>query len=561
MSESQPDQEHTAAGHKSALKFYALLGLAVLLGCMAVTAAHLMSPDEELLYRTAESLALEGNLAVDPIETDPQTGELLVPPRATFATVQGRNGEFHVQYLPLQPVLAVPLVWLGKVTEPVFAEAFFGTLPASPMHHTETAAGAWRRAVVVALFNPLVTALTALVLARLVLLLTSGNRRAAAGTALLFAFATMALPHSRTFFTEPLAGLLGLVAVDALARWYYAPLDSANASRRLKLMLVFGLALAGAIWTRMDSPLLAFGLGLALVGAGEWKRRIESAYGTSPGGFPLRDYAVSGGLVIGSFILLLIFNNWRFAGNASLLGGGYSDQAEGVALSTPVLVGLHGLLFSPGKGLFFFSPAAILGIWGWFRLPRHLRWFGLAIAVGYLPFALAMVKWQNWEGGWCWGPRHIVQLHAPLVLGAMTLLGDSCRRPVRNGVIKAIAIVGLLVQLFGSLQSPLDFYHEFFRTPNDNLVFRVGYRPTEVPTVTRHFATYARDARTGGIVSETTPLALPAPMVDSLYLPHHTQWAGYPAMLREGYCDWWLLARVLPLRNQRLAAEESAGVR
>lgn len=543
-----PESASRPVAGASVRGFYARIGIVVFLACLLVTGGHLMSPDGELLFRTAESMALRGALAVHPIEYDEASGTLLVPPQHTFATVPGRGG-FHVQYLPLQPLLSVPLVWLARGTESLFAEAFFATMPGHPTHFTTDAVPTWRRAVVVALFNPLVTALTALVLARLVMMLTGRNRRAAAWTALLWALGTVALPHSRTYFTEPLAGLFALLAIDQLVRWYATPLRAEYAARRLRQMALLGGALAAGIWTRMDSPLLALGIGLALVGVGEFKRRRENAYGESPGSWPWRDYLLAGALTVGAFAALVLFNRWRFEGGASLLGGGYSEQPEGVALTTPLLVGLHGLLFSPGKGLFFFSPAVVLGVWGWRRMPRHLMWFGAAMVVAYLPFTVAMVKWQNWDGGWCWGPRHIVQLHAPLMLGAAFLFA-GCETMLRRVVLKVVAVTAVAVQLFGCLQAPMEFYHEFYRTPMDGLAFRVAYRPTEYPVVAGSFVVQLRDPQTGRPAAEVDPGWLPAPLVDSLYLPQHTQWAGYPAMLKDGRCDWWLLARVLPARRE-----------
>lgn len=524
-------------------RLYALVGAVVLLACVLVSAGHLQSPDGELLFRQTESLALRGSLTVVPLEYDTPEGRALVPADQTFATVLGRAGGFHVQYLPLQSLLAMPLVWLARATQAMFAEVFASTLVPSPTHYLgPDANGTWRRAVVVALFNPLVTALTALVLMRLALFLTHGNRRAGAATALFYAFTTMALPHSRTFFTEPLAGLFALVALDQVLRWYKTPLAPAFATRRLRQMIAMGAAMAAAIWTRMDSPLIAAGMGLSLVAAGEWKRREEQAYARSTGQFPLRDYAVAGGIIVLAYIALLGFNAWRFSGGASVLGGGYSGQAEGVKLSTPVLIGLQGYLMSPGKSILLFSPGIVLGIWGWMRRPRHLGWAAAIAAGSYLLFAILQAKWQNWDGGWCWGPRHIYQLHAPIMLGAGFLFVGA-ETLVRRVVVKVLAIVGLFAALFGCLQSPIDFYHEYFRTPEDGEYFRVEYRGMELATVRELFHIQPRFPE---MAVDPAASPLPAPMYDSLYVPQHTQWAGYPRMLKRGMCDWWLLVRLFP---------------
>ena len=515
-----------------------------------------MSPDGELVFRTAESLALRGELSIQPIEYSEELGRLLVPPQATFATVQGRGGRFYAQYLPLQSVLSIPLVWLGRVTQPIFADSFYRSLPEQYQRRDPDAARVWRRAIVVATFNPLVMALTALILLRIATFLAGGDRRAGLWTAALWAFGTMAWPHSRTYFTEPLAGLAAMVALDQLLRWYATPLSAPRQRRR---MIVFGLALAAAIWTRMDSPAIAFGMGLTLVVAGEWKRRRESAFGLSPGRLPWGDYFLSGALVILSYALLLAFNNWRF-GSAGGITGGYSDQAESVRFSTPLLISLHGFLMTPGKGIFFFSPALLLALWGWVRTPRTSRWSTWIVLGSFLPFAIAMVKWQNWSGGWDWGPRHLFQLHAPAMIGAVYLFRESMPF-VRRVAVKVLLAVGIAVQLYGSSQSAFEFYQEFFRTTADGVYFPVAYRPDELPPIQAEFRIQRRSASNPQAFVPASAAELPAPLVDSVYFPGHTVWAGYAGLWKEGYCDLWLLARILPSDRGPQSADESSGVR
>ncbi len=513
-----------------------LLAAAVFFGHLILMSGHLMSPDEELLFRTAESLATKGHLAIQPIEVDGE-GNLLVRPDQTFATVPDKDGAFHAQYLPLQPLLAVPLVRLADLTAPVFAEWFTGTLPNTAVHERKPPADSWRRGVVVMLFNPLVAALTALVILRLVTLLTE-NRRAGFGAALLWAFTTVAWPHSRTWFTEPLAGLFGLLACERILTWFLISPGPESARRRAVLSVQIGGTLAAAIWTRMDSPFIALGLGLCMLGTDLFMRRR----GARSGVFPFADYAIAGALVAGSFIALNVFNAWRFDLPFAPFGG-YGDQSEGVKFSTDPLVGLHGVLFSPGKGLFYFSPGLLLALWGWTCVPKEKRWVTVIVLLSWLPFTLAMALWQNWDGGWCWGPRHLVQIHAPLMVGTGLLFTHLSS--VRRIAIGVVAGIGIGVQFFGALQSPMDFYHEMFRTPADGEYYRVAYRPFEVQGMSPFFDVYARTPQTNYQPVPVSPALMPAPMVESLYVPQHTQWAGYPAMFKMGYCDWWLLARLV----------------
>lgn len=498
-----------------------LLAIVVFVLHLLVTPGHLSSPDDELLFRQTESVALRGAWNVAPLETDPATGALLVDPSQTFATVQGRGGLFYPQYLPLQSLLAAPLVWLAEATAPAFAEPFARTQSNSLGHPALAPRDAWRRGLVVALFNPLIAALTTMVMVSLAARLVPGRPRVALATAALWALGTMAWPHSRTFFTEPLAGLMALVALDRLMSWWARPLVAATARARAVDCILLGVAIGAAVWTRMDSPLLGAGVGVTLVGVGEWRRRREAAP------MPIADYALAAAPMIVAWLGLVVFNQWRFGGTMNLLGGGYGDQSEGIKFSTPILVGLQGYLMSPGKSLLLFSPALVLAIWGWCVAPAEGRRAGLAVAGAMAPFTLAMVTWQNWDGGWCWGPRHILQLHAPMMLGAAFVLADMAA-PARRVAVIVVSVVAAGVQLFGAMQSSMDFYLEFYRTPEDGVYFATPYRPDEAAAMRAVF----------GVAQ---PNLIPSPIVDSLYVPQHTQWAGYPVMARMGYCDVWIV--------------------
>ena len=79
---------------------------------------HLYSPDEEILFRTTESLALRASLAIEPL--------------GGFATRAGAkargDGLEFAQYGVGQPLAAVPFYWLGRALQGVATEAAWGEL-------------------------------------------------------------------------------------------------------------------------------------------------------------------------------------------------------------------------------------------------------------------------------------------------------------------------------------------------------------------------------------------------------------------------------------------------
>jgi hypothetical protein len=103
----------------------------------------------------------------------------------------------------------------------------------------------------------------------------------------------------------------------------------------------------------------------------------------------------------------------------TVVGPGLALALTGVAdqWQTPLRVGVPGLLVSPSRGLFVFSPfllAALPGAVLAFRRPEHAPLRPLAIGAA-VTIAVAG-KHYDWWGGWAYGYRHIVDLAPVLAL-------------------------------------------------------------------------------------------------------------------------------------------------
>lgn len=208
--------------------------------------------------------------------------------------------------------------------------------------------------------------------------------------ALLFGLATPAWVYAVEFWSEPFS-LLTL-----LAAFYF--LLCFQTTRAPRDALFAGFALGLAITVRLTNaalvPLFAW-YGFAR----EWR--------TPP---------VRRGLIYFALPVCLLtlsvgaYNAVRF-GNP--LTSGYRLD-EG--FTNPLLLGLYGLLFSPGKGLFVYVP--FLAVLPWVvvvyirRAPRELVCLGGSALVYLVTFAL----WYYWWGGTDWGPRFLVPMLPFLVL-------------------------------------------------------------------------------------------------------------------------------------------------
>lgn len=226
---------------------------------------------------------------------------------------------------------------------------------------------------------------------------------------LLLVFTTPLWVYAKQDFPEPLCALLLLVALDAMLR-----------GRHWRA----GLVLGAAALVRHDLALLA-GLWLLLPPAGAgWRSRARFMLGLLPGA-----------------VLALGYNYARYG---ALLTTGFGDADE--KFSTPLLLGLGGLLFSPGKSLFIYAPVLILLPAAWLALRRiraQLAWSLLLMVVGYI---VLHALWYAWMGGWCWGPRRLVPL-LPLLMLPLAVWDDG--KPHRLRLLFVFALCGLLVNFAG----------------------------------------------------------------------------------------------------------------
>jgi hypothetical protein len=116
---------------------------------------------------------------------------------------------------------------------------------------------------------------------------------------------------------------------------------------------------------------------------------------------------------------LVLLYNFGVAGN---ILGGYGLAGEASFFDHDLLSGLGGLLFSPTRGLFVFSPFLLFLVLAFRRLPRDRGDFGergdrgllLAMGAGIVVQVL-LYALTDWRAGISWGPRYLTDLLPLLV--------------------------------------------------------------------------------------------------------------------------------------------------
>jgi hypothetical protein len=213
---------------------------------------------------------------------------------------------------------------------------------------------------------------------------------------------TFALPYSKEFFSEPLAALCLVVAIERMV-----------ARRPLTAGLAAGAAVLTRPQTLLFAPVLLFVAWRRLGGAAG----IRAAAGLTPG-------------VLATFA----YNLLRFGDPLSF---GYQD----VGFTTPFLRGAAGLLFNPLKSVLLFAPIIVLVAFALWQLWRSrslaLPLIGANLAITFIVSA----TWFAWHGGWSWGPRLLL----PAVMPALAPIASWISTPSRRWTAATLLLIGFVI--------------------------------------------------------------------------------------------------------------------
>jgi hypothetical protein len=154
-------------------------------------------------------------------------------------------------------------------------------------------------------------------------------------------------------------------------------------------------------------------------------------------------------------VVAMVYNTLSWG---SPLSTGYAPYFDSYWGENP-LVALWGMLFSPGKSVWLYSPPLLLGLGALPRLWREHRSACIAVLATAGP-VLAVYSRYKLNGDYAWGPRFIVFLVPALGLGFAVLIDAWLARPpswLRRGVLAGAFALGVAVQLLGNA-----FYWDHF---------------------------------------------------------------------------------------------------
>ena len=152
------------------------------------------------------------------------------------------------------------------------------------------------------------------------------------------------------------------------------------------------------------------------------------------------------GLLLWGAINEYRFDNFFFSGK--------QNPNHPPALGNPLL-GVPGLLVSPGKSIFLYSPPTAICLFGFRRLFQRERRLVQAVVLASLLYFGMISSLSFFGGDWCWGPRYFATILPLLALGFPFVA--AVKRAARIAIRSAI-VAGLCVQV---LALSLD-QHRFF---------------------------------------------------------------------------------------------------
>jgi hypothetical protein len=153
-------------------------------------------------------------------------------------------------------------------------------------------------------------------------------------------------------------------------------------------------------------------------------------------------------LVAGAMLpvgLVLIYN----VGVVGNLAGAYAIIGDATFLQHDLLSGLAGLLFSPTRGLFIFSPFLLFLLFGLPQVLSDRRARGLTAAIGIAAvLQLLLYAMADWRQGASWGPRWLTDV-LPILFWMLAPVVSGLRGAGRVAFLSACG-VAIAIQAVGA---------------------------------------------------------------------------------------------------------------
>jgi hypothetical protein len=376
-------------------------------------------------------------------------------------TMGGKIGKDGLYYMPfgfLQPLLAVPFLLMGRWLKSLYHTCYLPFFAVTAFN--------W---VVSGILGSTVyySFRTFCVSRRMSVLLGLG-----------ILFSTPFWVYSQTFFTEPLAALMGLLA--------WLSLRKGHAGKSAFPILCAGMIAGMITWVRPLGGLIIPPLVLYFL-------LLEK---NRPGQDCRSSHLIKKGIafVVPATLGVLVYLYYNFVRFGNILETGYDKLPSGMPRSFTLdfQTGLGILLLSPGKSIFVFAPVILIvpiGIIMGFRQISFRPDSIFQMFTGLL-YVSVLSRWARVEGGVAWGPRLILPAFPILFLALAPLLNPQKKR-LRYGVM-CLLTAGFLVQIPGVLVNFSTYIarnaDEYYSPVDGSYVFRFNPFPGHLRELREHLS-------------------------------------------------------------------------
>ncbi len=446
---------------KSTVRQLASLGITTAIVYLFFSYGGIRSPDSEVMFRTAEALATNGSFGLTSQPTELKNFGPTPDPTAmqNFGLPAGKDGRFYSIFGPGQSLACVPIVelallinksgWYKSIPDFVPISHFVGigviefvngTTPADLKPHALR--------FLVCFSNVIVGSLCVCFFFLLVKLLTKSDF-AARWAAILFAFGSLMMPYSGTFFSEPLATLFVILSLYCLV-WNDLT-DGISVNQKYFSLLSAGLFLGMATTVHISAILYSpffFAYGLYPFLRKRWS---------------VKEFMVVGAMFsagLGLFVGLLGYYNYVRFGNVLETGRTAAHQLAYAVYVAPWR-GLFGLVFGSGKGIVWYCPSAVISLFLWRPFHKRFPVLSYTILGSVLSRIVFVASRSDWHGGFSLGPRYLVLAVPLLMLPLGEVIADWTRKETMRTLwlFFLVTLACIFEQIYFSLGEIFSFLH------------------------------------------------------------------------------------------------------
>jgi hypothetical protein len=338
---------------------------------------------------------------------------------------KGPDGLYYMKWGLGQSLVEVPFLFLHRV---LFATPGPGNPP-------EDQTRFYLIELAFLMLCPSVISALGCVLFYLLALRLGFSRKVSVLLTLVYGLATMVWPYSKSFMSETTLNVAILGSV-------YGALGYVQEKGR-PWIFFSGVCLGFAVLTKVTALLAIPVIAVYILGSLRTRKSVL-------------DLLVCFVPPLAIFCALQGWHNWVRYGD--VWQAGYQAGSDALGFVTPLVVGLWGLLLSPGKSFFIYAPATLLMLLCLTSFVRYRRGEALLFLGMSMVFVLFHARWWSWAGDWAWGPRFLLVI-TPYVLLPCGMLLEQWKglKRFHRLMVLSLILLSVGIQFLGVAVHPFSY--------------------------------------------------------------------------------------------------------